>query len=301
MMMGFIPKDNMKTHKGKKIVFKIEEGQDPSEVYCTTYQMRNFYKQFADGFFSSLDIMNYIQHHKAVSMMKKGDRVLDVCCGRGLLLPIIRYYAKNINEYVVVDISESNINEQKRRSGAKNIDDMKSYYPFYISHVIAPAEDMDRHLNHNSFDMIIYTSAVEHMQKEAGFKSLECCYNLIKEDGIFFLSCPNTINKKDPYDTQYAAHLYEWDLSELKAALDEIGFIITDVFGLVGKVRDFEKFNKSTEIHNEEGLQMIDIYNRFKQYLPTPWLMAVMPILFPEAAAEVCIIATKKSRERRLF
>jgi len=226
---------------------------------------------------------------------------LDVCCGRGLLLPLIRYHAKNIEEYVGVDISENNINEQKRRSGVKKIDDIDTYYPFHISHVIAAVEDMDQHLNHDSFDMIVYTSAIEHMQKEAGFKSLECCYKLIKENGILFLSCPNTINKKDPYDTQYAAHLYEWDLDELRVALDEIGFTITDVFGLVGKVRDFEKFIKSTEIHNKENLQMIDIYNRFKQYLPTPWLMSIMPILFPEAAAEVCIIATKKSKERRLF
>ena len=29
-----------------------------------------------------------------------------------------------------------------------------------------------------------------------------------------FLSCPNTMNKKDPYDTQYAIHVYEWDIHE---------------------------------------------------------------------------------------
>ena len=29
----------------KKIVHKIEEGMDPQDVLCTTYQMRNFYAQ----------------------------------------------------------------------------------------------------------------------------------------------------------------------------------------------------------------------------------------------------------------
>lgn len=47
---------------------------DPREIYCTTYQMRNFYKQFADGFFNSGEVMNYVQHHKAMTMMHKGDR-----------------------------------------------------------------------------------------------------------------------------------------------------------------------------------------------------------------------------------
>ena len=43
--------------------------------------MRNFYLQFRDGYFTSLDVMNYIQHFKAIKMMKKDDVVLDVCCG----------------------------------------------------------------------------------------------------------------------------------------------------------------------------------------------------------------------------
>jgi hypothetical protein len=50
------------------------------------------------------------------------------------------------------------------------------------------------------------------------------------------------MNKRDPYEIQYAADLYEWDLAELKDALLKVGFQIKDVFGLVGKVREFEKF-----------------------------------------------------------
>ena len=127
----------------RKIVYKIEDGINPADVYCTTYQMRNFYAQFADGFFSSLDVMNYIQHHAAVKRMKKGWRILDVCCGRGLLLPLIRYGKPNIAEYVGVDISERNISEQLRRSGIKKIEDAHSYYPS-ANHVLCSVEDMDQ-------------------------------------------------------------------------------------------------------------------------------------------------------------
>ena len=120
----------------RKLVQKITDDIDPKSVYATTYQMRNFYAQFRDGFFSPLDVMNYIQHHKAVKLMHKGDRVLDVCCGRGLLLPLIRYHAKDIKEYVGVDIHEPNISAQLKISGVKPIDNIKKYYPFKVTHLI---------------------------------------------------------------------------------------------------------------------------------------------------------------------
>jgi len=256
--------------------------------------MRNFFKQLSDGFFSSLDIMNYIQHHKAVTLMKKGYRVLDVCCGRGLLLPLIRWYKKDISEYVGIDISEQNIGEQKRWSGAKKLEiSLEEYYPFKITHILGSVEDMGDFFDPNSFDMIVYTSAIEHMQKDVGRRSLEHCFNIIKPDSIFFLSCPNTMNKKNPYDTQYAAHLYEWDLQELSEVINEIGFSINDVFGLVAKVREFEAF---IDLRPQEEK---DLYTRFKNYFPTQWLMAIIPILYPEVASEVLILATKKNVLRR--
>lgn len=276
----------------RKIVHKIEEGIDPSEVYCTTYQMRNFYAQFADGFFSSLDVMNYIQHHAAVLKAKKGWRVLDACCGRGLLLPLFRYYKSDIAEYVGVDISQNNINEQFRKSGIKKIDNMNQYYPFKITHVVDSVENMDQYFDNEYFDFIIYTSAIEHMQKEVGFKSLQNCYKLLKPGRQMFLSCPNTSDKQNPYDTQYAAHVYEWGINELRTAVKEIGFEITEEYGLVAKVRDFEKW--LVEQRGEPSVQAVKAqYEALKGYLPTTWLMAFIPILFPEVAAEILMIVNK--------
>lgn len=276
------------SEQGRQIVHKIEDGMDPSSVYCTTYQMRNFYKQLADGFFSSLDVMNYIQHHAAVKRVRKGWRILDVCCGRGLLLPLLRYHKPSISEYVGVDICKENIEEQSRWSGAKRISDIKEYYPFQVSHVVCSVEEMHERLAKASFDFIIYTSSIEHMQKDAGQRSLRNCYDLLKPGGQMFLSCPNTQDKDHPYDTQYAAHVYEWDVDELREAVQGCGFRIDEEYGLVAKVREFESWLK----HQDQELR--DQYYTLKEYLPTPWLMAYMPILHPEAAAEVLMICTKR-------
>jgi 2-polyprenyl-3-methyl-5-hydroxy-6-metoxy-1,4-benzoquinol methylase len=285
----------MKKPIERKIVYKVEDDMDKSLIYCTVYQMRNFYAQFADGFFSSLDVMNYIQHHAAVLRMKKDWRVLDVCCGRGLLLPLLRYYRPEIKEYVGIDISEKNINEQLRRSGVKMIENAETYYPFKLTHQIGSVEDMDQFFKPNSFDFIVYTSAIEHMQKEVGYKSLQHCYSVLKPGQEMFLSCPNSSDKKDPYDTQYAAHIYEWGINELRNAVTEIGFEIPNEYGLVGKVRDFEKFVAS------KGGAMEKRYCALKEYLPTNWLMAFMPILYPEAAAEVLLIVKKPGKTKKLL
>ena len=39
-----------------KIVHKIEPDMDRQDVLCTTYQMRNFYRQLGDGYFTNCSI-----------------------------------------------------------------------------------------------------------------------------------------------------------------------------------------------------------------------------------------------------
>ena len=46
-----------------------------------------------------------------------------------------------------------------------------------------------------------------------------------------FLSCPNTPG--NGYNTQYAAHVYEWGYAELKDMLQKLGFCIEREVGLV--------------------------------------------------------------------
>lgn len=263
--------------KATKIVQKVEEGMNPEEILCTTYQMRDFYKQLRDGFFSELDVMNYIQHYKAAKLCKKGDRVLDVCCGRMLVLPLLNYHAKDIVEYVGVDICEGNV--KNGYIGART-------YPFKVRWVWSNVADMDKKLTDNYFDFVIYTSAIEHMQKEAGVKSLENCWKVMKPGAKMFISCPNTEDKKDPYDTQYAAHLYEWDLVELRSELEKNKFRILNTWGLVTKVKEYEGWLTK---HPEK----VKEYELLREYLPREFLLPYLTILNVEAGVEVGLLVEK--------
>ncbi len=274
--------------EAKNIVFRIEDDINPKDVYATTYQMRNFYRQFADGFFNAGDVMNLIQHFVGARMSKKGMRVLDVCAGRCTMLPLLRYYAKDIEEYVAVDICDRNLKEATRRSGIKDIDGL-DYYPFKVSLMIDDAAEMSRSVGEESCDLIIYTAALEHMQKDAGYASLEQCFKILKPGGLLFLTTPNTLHKKDPYDTQYAAHLYEWDLGETTKAVKDIGFTLEATHGLFGKIREFEPWLEENEP------QVFKLYKRIKEYVPSHFITSVMAIPFPEASCEVAYMCRKNA------
>lgn len=278
----------------KKIVYKIEDGMDPQDVLCTTYQMRNFYTQFRDGFFSNLDVMNLIQHYKASLMCKKGMDVVDVCCGRSLMLPLLRYYSKDINSYTGVDISEKNINEAKRGASERNLkeEDLESYYPFKVNWILSNCAEMSNKIEKGFADFVIYTSAIEHMHKDVGYQSLKECYKIMNKDSVMFLSCPNTSG--NGYDTQYAAHVYEWGYDELKQALDEIGFEIIQEVGLVMSAKHMNEFFNSDEVDPK----IKDFFDILKAYLPTTFLTTLVSIPYPKQSKEILFVVRKKNKNK---
>lgn len=277
----------------KKIVHKIEEGMNPKDVLCTTYQMRNFYIQFRDGFFSNLDVMNYIQHHAVALMAKKGMNVVDVCCGRSLALPLLRYYAKDINSYTGVDICETNIREAKRGASAKVLkeEDLEEYYPFKTDWILSNVAEMSNHIEKGFADLVIYTSALEHMHKDVGTQSLVECYKIMNNDSVMFLSCPNTPG--NGYETQYAAHVYEWGYDELKEKLNELGFEIINEVGLVMKVKKMKEFFSSDKVSKD----MKDFYNKMSLYMPSAWLSSIVSIPYPKESDEILFVVKKKSKK----
>ena len=277
----------------KKIVHKIEEGMNPEDVLCTTYQMRNFYMQFRDGFFSNLDVMNYIQHHAVALMAKKGMNVVDVCCGRSLVLPLLRYYAKDINSYTGVDICETNIREAKRGASAKVLkeEDLEEYYPFKTDWILSNVAEMSNHIEKGFADLVIYTSALEHMHKDVGTQSLIECYKIMNKDSVMFLSCPNTPG--NGYETQYAVHVYEWGYDELKEKLNELGFEIINEVGLVMKVKKMKEFFSSDKVSKD----MKDFYNKMSLYMPSAWLSSIVSIPYPKESDEILFVVKKKSKK----
>jgi len=249
--------------------------------------MRNFYTQFHDGFFSNLDVMNYIQHYRAAQMAKKGDNVVDVCCGRSLMLPLLRYHAKDIASYTGVDISKANIGEAMRGCVKKDLkpQDLASYYPFKVAWKLGNVAEMSKVIPEGSADLVIYTSAIEHMHPDDGRKSLEECAKIMKPGATMILSCPNTPG--NGYDAQYRAHVYEWGYDELKVALEEIGLRVEQEVGLVLGAKEMD------ELYAAQPEDVRQFYARMKGYLPMPWLSVVMAVPFPKASKELLFIVRR--------
>ena len=269
-----------------KIVYRVEDNEDRSEILCTTYQMRNFYTQFHDGFFSNLDVMNYIQHFKAAQMAKKGMNIVDVCCGRSLMLPLLRYYAKDIASYTGVDICEANIKEAMRGASKKiSPKELQTYYPFRVEWKLGNVANMSLFIEKDFADFVIYTSALEHMHPDTGGQSLQECYKIMKPGALMFLSCPNTPG--NGYKTQYRAHIYEWGYDELKNELHKIGFKIEQEVGLIMGAKEMDDFfaTQSQEIQK--------FYAIMCAYVPKTWLTAMMAIPYPKASREILFIVKK--------
>ena len=264
----------------KQIVYRVEDDMDREDILCTTYQMRNFYRQMGDGFFSVLDVMNYIQHHQIVKWCKKGNQVLDVCCGRGLLLPMLRYQRKDIGGYTGVDIEPKNaIYLNKRVTDNKPI--KKDYYPFPVSFVKSNAAEMSQQLP-GKYDVIVYTSSIEHMQKDMGAASLVECKKVAKPGTVMILTCPNTPEDQDGYNTQYRAHVYEWKRSELLDGLNGAGWQVITEYGLL--------HDKKTLAGEMEKVGMGKLFDRVSTLVPSEWLIPVFSPMFPKSAKEIGFI-----------
>lgn len=270
---------------------RVEDGVDRQDVESTVYQMRNFYRQMADGFFSPLDVFNYVQHHWiAKTLCPVGGRVLDVCCGRGLLLPLLRYHAKPA-AYVGVDIEPRNavFAQGKRVTDGKDVED--GYYPFTVgfveANVAAMAGPVLEHTGGALFDLIVYTSSIEHMHPDAGRQSLFECAKLAAPGARLIVTCPNTPEGQDGYATRYRAHVYEWKLSELRAGLDAAGWDILDEWGL--------HFGKRELLAQADRLGTRRLVDRIARYVPNEWLVPVLAPLFPaEASSEVAVLASRR-------
>ena len=273
----------------RQIVEKNDGSIPIDDILCTTYQMRNFYKQLGYGLPEKLDIMNYIQHYKATLMMKRGQTVLDLCCGRGLLLPMMRYYAKDIKKYIGVDIKKGNM---EAMHSAVNIQiekdiDSETYYPFETEWIVGDVSRIAEIIK-EQIDFIVYTSSIEHMHKDGGEASIKGCGEILRRGGKIFLSCPNTPEDRDGYDVVYKAHVYEWKLSELKQILNDSGFVIKEIFGLTGEIRLLKKKFKTVP------KPIYDFFDPIIRYQPTSFLSAFIFAPFPELASEVLIIGELK-------
>ncbi len=276
-------------NKGK-IVHRIEDGMNPREVHCTTYQMRNPFLQLRDAVANELDVMNYIQHSIVAKLAPKEGAILDVCCGRGLLLPFLRYQQQFHGLYLGVDIKRGNA-KWAQGFDPRRQEETKSDWGFetklVVSDVAAMAKPVKAAMKASGFDdfnLIVYTSSIEHMQPKAQAASLVECGKLSSPSTTLFLTCPVTHEGGDGYETQYRAHVYEPSRKELDKMLAASGWQVQEELGLVTKCSIFRKILIGENLVRAEAL-----------YAGWPRAFAIPAIAFqwPETSCEIGLVCSR--------
>ena len=263
--------------------------------------MRNPFHQFADAVATELDTFNYFSLARAADLCPKGGRVLDLCCGRGLLLPFLRYRDRQCSAYVGVDLEPKNAiwkdGRDPRRRGKDNLIKGWEFTRIFVqgsvgsgmsSRVLAAIKDEKAFSSGLSFELIAFTSSIEHMQPEAQREALVEAATLVNLKGRMYLTCPVTPEEQDGYDCQYAAHVYEPKDAELKLWLATAGWKVVEEIGLVTKVTHLKKVLRDEDLERAQ---------EFLKMGPRQLMLPLLATLFPQAATEKAYICQLKDEK----
>lgn len=248
-------------------------------------QMDDFYAALARGEVRATGIMNYIQRLIIAEGCPAGARVVDVCCGRGLQLPVLYRYALSIASYVGLDIATANLAEARQR--ISELDREHSGRPFGIELI---EWDVSRPWpGCGDFDVAIYTSALEHLPRDQGIASLRNTAGRLAPGGVLFLSTPNTPGEP-PRRLQHRVHVYEWHHTELTPVLEDVGLVVWDRIGLLApKPDDFAR-----GLSEAYGPGSLAWHARLSEVIPAQFLSVVEAAALPDLATEVLYICGKR-------
>lgn len=247
-------------------------------------QMDDFYAALAMGQVKATGVMNYIQHLYVAERCPPGARLVDVCCGRGLQLPLLYRYAPHISAYVGLDIAAPHLDEARQR--IRQLDDRHGGCPFRVDllecDVARPWPQLP------AFDVAVYTSAFEHLPREQGIASLHHTAGALATDGRLFLSTPNTPGSP-PRRLQHRVHVYEWHYDELSGVLNEAGLEIEDVIGLLPP-----RGGLAGALAERFGDGAARWYERLVEVIPSAFLDTVAATAVPEVAAELMYVCSRR-------
>lgn len=247
-------------------------------------QMDDFYAALATGEVKPTGIMNYLQRLLITDRCRPGDRVVDVCCGRGLQLPVFYRYRPDLASYVGLDISPDNLAEAADRHTALDAAMPREFsIEFHQCDVAEPWPAI------GEFDIAIYTSALEHLPRELGVASLRNTAEALAATGQLYLSTPNTPGPP-PRKLQYHVHVYEWSHEELVGVLDEAGLVVDDLVGILPPTPD----TVEAAIARRFGPQAVEFYRHMREFVPDALLGPVVATALGDTAIETLYICSRK-------
>jgi SAM-dependent methyltransferase len=249
----------------------------------STNQMDDFYAALGRGEAKPSGLMNLMQHLIAAEGCADGARVLDVCCGRGLALPLLHRYAPTIARYVGLDVSPDNLAEARTLlSWARERYGSPFPVEFVECDVSAPWPQLP------PFDVAMYTSALEHPPYGLGVRSLAATGAALAPGGVLYLSTPQAFGPP-PRPLQYRVHVYEWSREEVERAVGDAGLVVDDVMGLLPPA----PAAVAAELTERYGTGAADWYRDLAARVPKALLDTVSSVADPKAATELLFVCRR--------
>lgn len=250
-------------------------------------QMDDFYEALRCGQVKPSGIMNYVQRLHIANRCPPGAAVVDVCCGRGLQLPVLYRYASHIDRYVGLDIASSHLAEARAR--VAELDRHYGGRPFDVDFiecdVARPWPDIA------ACQVAVYTSALEHLPREEGTSSLRYAAAALADGGTLYLSTPNTTGAR-PRLLQHGVHVHEWNTAELQPVLDGAGLVLNEIIGLLPPSQE----RVAAALAEQFGDGAVRWYQRLREMMPAPFLDVVAAAAVPEVATEVLYVCSRAPR-----
>lgn len=250
----------------------------------STYQMRNPMRRLADACATELDVHCYFQHAACADLVPRGAAVLDVCCGRGLLIPFLHYRKRGPSVYVGVDIEPKNATWARGRDPrleSRSAPDW-SFDCVFVQAEAARMVSQVRSAHDAGFGFVAYQSAIEHMHPAEQRASLAQAAALAAPGALLYLTFPVTSEGGGGDGPRYAVHCYEPKLSEVRQWLSAAGWREREVVGLCTVAGSFRAGLRGAELELAERLYRV---------LPREQALPAIAALFPSCATEVAVVA----------
>ncbi|TND08095.1 MAG: hypothetical protein FD123_2649 [Bacteroidetes bacterium] len=167
------------------------------------------------GFLKNIDnrFFGHMQEHYARMLEKECEgykTLLDVGCGSDS--PVKRF-SKRMEKVTGIDAFQPSID----RSRAAGI-----HHEYKLMNVM----DMTKEFPEKSFDVVIASDLIEHLEKEDGMRLLEMMEKLARKKVIIFT--PNGFLEQREYDgNKYQVHLSGWDVEEMQ----KLGYRVNGING----------------------------------------------------------------------